>query len=218
VLTDKDYAAQKKKIDDKMKAERQKTAEEEKRIKIAQATANLALSITKILAEGFKGDFGISDGILIALDTAIGVANIAQIANTPAYAKGTKKAAKGWKLVGEEGPELINDGGGYPVITHKDTMQILKKYDIPALNHGIFSNMESFQLNSGAIDEAIAGIMARGNGVSLDYDRLADKIGERVGQNVRIPETKTIFDENGFTEYVKTRDTERTYKSGRYRK
>lgn len=46
-------------------------------------------------------------------------------AEVPAYAKGTEKAAPGWKLVGEEGPELINTPGGEKILTHEDSANLL---------------------------------------------------------------------------------------------
>jgi len=52
----------------------------------------------------------------------------------PAFAKGTKDAPSGFKWVGEEGPELIYDGGGYPIITHKESMKILEKYNIETVD------------------------------------------------------------------------------------
>ncbi|MFF3416817.1 transglycosylase SLT domain-containing protein [Streptomyces sp. NPDC002698] len=38
------------------------------------------------------------------------------------YATGTDGAAKGWAWVGEEGPELVNFGGGETVLSHRDSM------------------------------------------------------------------------------------------------
>jgi SLT domain-containing protein len=48
------------------------------------------------------------------------------------YATGTKGAAKGWAWVGEEGPELVQFGGGETVLNHQDsklaTVKTLKGY------------------------------------------------------------------------------------------
>ena len=64
----------------------------------------------------------------------------------PQFAKGTKNAPSGFKWVGEEGPELIHDGGGYPIITHRESMKILEKYniesvDIDSIQRGGFDGM-----------------------------------------------------------------------------
>jgi len=53
----------------------------------------------------------------------------------PQFAKGTKDAPQGLKWVGEEGPELIYDQGGYPIITHRESMKIMEKYHIPSINY-----------------------------------------------------------------------------------
>jgi SLT domain-containing protein len=43
------------------------------------------------------------------------------LSGTKGYATGTDGAAKGWAWVGEEGPELVNFGGGETVLTHQDS-------------------------------------------------------------------------------------------------
>jgi tape measure domain-containing protein len=40
------------------------------------------------------------------------------------YASGTGGAAKGWAWVGEQGPELVNFGGGETVLNHQDSMSM----------------------------------------------------------------------------------------------
>lgn len=55
------------------------------------------------------------------------------------YATGTENARKGWALVGEKGPELVNFGGGEVVKNNSDTNSILNDmantggYDYPGL-------------------------------------------------------------------------------------
>ncbi|MCW6059785.1 phage tail tape measure protein [Clostridium sporogenes] len=46
-----------------------------------------------------------------------------------AYATGTTNAARGWNLVGEEGPELLWFDGGETVLNNKDTMNLFNKLD-----------------------------------------------------------------------------------------
>lgn len=44
----------------------------------------------------------------------------------PQFATGTDNAPAGLKLVGEEGPELIYDNGGYGILPNNQTMEVLK--------------------------------------------------------------------------------------------
>lgn len=54
------------------------------------------------------------------------------LSGTKGYATGTRGAAQGWAWVGEEGPELVNFGGGETVLNHPDSMlatvKVLKGY------------------------------------------------------------------------------------------
>lgn len=220
VITDKDYAAKKKVIDDKIAAEKKKAAEEEKKIKMGEAIINTAAAIAKTIAEVPKADFGVMTGILVALYAAMGAEQIAAIQNTPAFAKGTKNAPAGFKWVGEEGPELIYDEGGYPIITHPESMKIMQNYDIPVLQDTLFTRWDSTPtLNREAIDRAMQIMYSNNTRLEIDYDKLARKMGEYVGKEVKsIPEHKTVFDKDGFTDFVKRSDSKVTYKTGRERK
>jgi TP901 family phage tail tape measure protein len=71
---------------------------------IAQAVANTAVGITRVIAEVPKADFGISTGILIGLYTALGAAQVATIA--------AQEFADGGKL---HGPRHSDPEGGIPV-------------------------------------------------------------------------------------------------------
>jgi hypothetical protein len=105
-----------------------------------------------------------------------------QSAPLPQFAKGTKKAPAGYKWVGEEGAELIFDGGGYPIITHRESNilasnptgmaadAIRAKYEIPKMHDGI----RSLQLKK----EHTTSAIARGSGI--DYRLLADTLAERL--------------------------------------
>lgn len=67
-----------------------------------------------------------NDGIKKVFDKVAGIVGIKPMPRAtaiPAFAKGGQMA-KGWKLVGEEGPELINTGPGF-VHTAKETQQML---------------------------------------------------------------------------------------------
>ena len=46
---------------------------------------------------------------------------------TAAYASGTESAARGWALVGEQGPELLFMQGGERILTHQETEHIFRQ-------------------------------------------------------------------------------------------
>lgn len=108
---------------------RTKEARAAKAQAIFDATIGIATAIIRALGRP----------ILQAIIAATGAAQIATIAATPIpqFAKGTKgkkKAPAGFKWVGEEGPELLYDKGGYNIMTAKDSDQIAKllgSYGIP---------------------------------------------------------------------------------------
>lgn len=115
-------------------------------------------------------------------------ASIAQIASQqpPAFAKGTKGSKvtpPGFKLVGEEGPELIYDGGGKKVITAPDTAKILSAYNIPALPD--LSGAMALQ------DAAIGYAMP-----VIDYDRMAKAFSKEIEKR---PTANITLDKNGIT-------------------
>ena len=98
----------------------------------AEKLANLLLdSISNALKRDPKKSF--TQAFLESL-AEVGIVKAASAGLAGSFEKGTKDAPAGWKLVGEKGPELINDGGGYPIITNEDTKKILGKYDINTLN------------------------------------------------------------------------------------
>lgn len=99
------------------------SARRQKAIAIAQAVANTALAITNTIATVPKLDFGVSTGILVALYTALGAAQIATIASQPDPAReggfmdssgnlmSAKSYADGGMLQGAS-----HEGGGIPII------------------------------------------------------------------------------------------------------
>lgn len=141
-----------------------------------KAMINVALAVTSALSN-YDYASAIAFGVL-------GAAEIATIATTPIpqYAKGTKKAPHGFKWVGEEGAELIYDGGGYPIITNResellandpmslDAQKVLAKYDIPQLTGTNWGSMKVSNLHSSKLVEK--------TGV-IDYDRMADIFMEK---------------------------------------
>jgi len=72
--------------------------------------------------------------------------------NYPGYAKGTQSAGRGWRLVGEQGPELLYLRGGEKILTASQSMAWNAAYGgrIPdrALNQTINLNVNGIdQMN-----------------------------------------------------------------------
>ncbi len=165
----------------------------EKQAAIFQATINTAGAVVQALNQ-FPGvpatiPFGVIAGLL-------GAAQIAAIAAQPIpqFAKGTKNAPAGMKWVGEEGPELINDGGGYAIIPHAESMAIAEAFD----RWGIGYDMEGTAYVGGA---------------AIDYDKLARALAKEIGS---LPITETYFDESGFTRAIRNGQSRVSYLDSRY--
>lgn len=127
---------------------------------------------------------------LLALAAVTGAAQLAAAIATPlppipAFkegTKGSKKTPAGFKLVGEDGPELMYDGGGKKIITAPDTAKILSMYQIPTAH----------SLPEGITDSAIGFAMPAG----IDYDKLGEVLAEKLRSN---PSVQVSIDKNGFS-------------------
>jgi hypothetical protein len=195
-----------------------KYAEKERQLKIAafnadkdakkqQAIINGFLAVTNALAtvQPFIPAALIAAGVA-AVSAGI---QVTAISNTrpPAFAKGTREAPAGYKWVGEEGPELTYDRGGYPIITHEESKRlaaknfydhsIMQKYDLPIAK--AFSAL-SVPGYSDEMTTAIENhyITNHSGGPEIDYDRLGKAVAKHVGNIENIPQTKLSIDENGF--------------------
>jgi len=209
-ISDKQYAAEKKKIEEEELEAKKKAAAKEKQIKMGEAIISLAASILKTSEMGFPQAIP-----FIALAAVQGGLQIQAIANAKGFATGTKQAPAGFKWIGEQGPELIHDKGGYAIINHPDSMALMRKYEIPALAGSLVTRMASTpSLSPAAIEQMMKFTHTS---TQIDYKQLAREIGNEFGKNIsRLPEHKTIFDKNGFTEFVKKGNSETTYIGGRY--
>lgn len=114
----------------------------------------------------------------------------------PGFAKGTKKAPPGMKWVGEQGPELINDKGGYAIIPNKEAMQIAAKWDVPTLPSVSDDVQTSLQMP-----------------VGIDYTRLARTLAMELRNN---PQTNIKFDKTGFASYLITQSERKQILNNRY--
>lgn len=127
LLTQKQY-------DEKMLALDEEQAKKEKEIKVQQWQAQKEAAITQAgmqmalaIARAFADYMYPASLAVAALAGISGAAQIAAISSQPmpAFKDGTDNAPSGWKLVGEEGPELINDSGGYQILSNKDSINLL---------------------------------------------------------------------------------------------
>lgn len=178
--------AQRKAIEDKYRrleaAAKLRAWKADQQAKGEQALINGLLAFTQSLAQqGYPAGL-ISGGIALGL---AGVqAGLIFGKEPPEFAEGTKGnkvTPPGFKLVGEEGPELIYDGGGKKVITAPDTAKILAAYNIPALP----DLSGAMALKDAAVGYAMPVI---------DYD----KLGEAVGRNIaKHPKVALSIDKKG---------------------
>lgn len=152
----------------RLKGIQQQRAENAKQDAMFNAIINTAQSVTSALAA-----YDYASAILFGV---LGAAEIGTIAAQPIpqFAKGTKEAPAGLKWVGEEGPELIYDDGGYPIITHKESMKILEKYNIPTVN---FEKVETGGWGGLADSARLQSFNDRNILVAIDRHRTTDKEG-----------------------------------------
>lgn len=164
----------------KIEAEAKKKAwKADQAAKAEQAVINGLLALTTSLSQqGYPA--GLITGLL-ALATAGVQAGIILSKPVPEFAKGTKGSAvtpPGWKLVGEEGPELIYEPGGAKVITAPDTAKLLAAYNIPtmpALPNNVYSqspaaNQSDIQAVAIAVAEKVASM--KQTNISIDKNGL----------------------------------------------
>lgn len=131
---EKRYAAEQKKIQDAIKAEKRKQAEVDKALAITSIIVNTAKAVVEALPN-------IPLSVIVGL---IGAFELATVAATPIpqFAKGTKSAPGGKAIVGELGAELMREPGkgwkwspseatlmdvkaGTEIKTHKDSMRMI---------------------------------------------------------------------------------------------
>lgn len=127
------------------KEARQKNLEDQKRIQAEQskldkikliedkATQASALAVAignyiKTSSEAGPILGPILAGVSIAATFVAFAAGLKKAKSAPGFAKGTKSAPPGYKWVGEQGPELINDGGGYRIFTNRESQDIVNNY------------------------------------------------------------------------------------------
>lgn len=186
--------------DKKLKQINHQKAVQDKEQAIFNILLNEPIAISKTLAQ-----LGVTGTAAIPIIVALVGAQIAAVASRPipAFEKGTKNAPAGWKLVGEKGPELINDGGGYPIISNPDTKKILEKYDLPRLN--------LTDRNIPSIGDYAGAPIGIGN--QIDYSLMAKHIGKEIAKH---RSTNISIDKNGIRVIAVDGIHETEYYNNRY--
>lgn len=179
-----------------------------KALGIMDAIVATATAVSKALR-----DYGVPAGIpFMAIAGALGAVQIATIAATPlpaapGFYKGTRKAPPGLKWVGEHGPELVNDGGGYAIMTNVDSMKLMQKYEIPALQS------DSTSLTMPAIDDYVVQQYTQTN-TAMDVDKLGKVIANEMKGASKL---HLNIDKNGLAIYQQSSSGRVEYVNGYFR-
>jgi hypothetical protein len=189
---------------------RRKQAEDEK----AQAVFSTLLQQGPVVLEGFKkGGFA---GIAAAFTLFFTMLNAVTSTKVPQFWKGeTKKTPPGFKWVGEKGPELTYDPGGYKVLTAEHSkklassgftdQKILQQYNIPLeMNAPKYSNYSMTDTPS------VQNVTTVQQAEPINYEKLGDVFAQKLAEN---PQYVLSFDENGFMLSVKQGNDEIQYKN-----
>jgi hypothetical protein len=192
VITEKEAIKRLKAVEAEEKRIKRQQAQRDKQIAIFQAVINTAAGIAK----------AIPNIALMALAAALGAAQIAIIASKPIpkFRTGKKNNYEGLGEVGEAGAELV-DRGGQMYLVEKPTIVWLGKKD------KVYTPEETAKrLNSNvqpASQKQLISISAQQTTKqqAIDYDKLAEKVGESVAKHV--PVNITNIDEKGISQLTK---------------
>lgn len=199
LISQKQYDRQVAAMDEELDKKKAKIAHDqavrEKALSVAQIGINTALAIMKIWADVPKMDFGISTGALTAVAAGIGAAQMAAVLATPIPA-----ARKGGRIEGpkhEQGGVLVNTEGDERIVSSR-----------PAKAFPELLNLISYIGKHSAIPDTgyatRAAFAGAGYGdMGIDYDLLADKLGDRFAEAVR--------DISIYTALTDVHDSEREY-------
>jgi TP901 family phage tail tape measure protein len=173
-------------------------------IKVKQAKADKTEALFQIAlntAVGITRAFG--NPLLIALVSALGVAQAAVVASRPLpqFYKGTDDSPEGLAVVGDRyGRELIQDGktGEYRLTPNKATVQYLSEGSKVFTNKETERILSSVDHNGIAVDKLNNGARVKDVPV-VDYDKLGDRFEKAV---TKIPVSTTNFDERGVRTFV----------------
>lgn len=194
--------------DKKVSEAKHKAAVQEKILQVFRAALAVPQAILQALATPGGGiPLSIIAGAIAAADL-IAIAS----AKIPAFAEGTRKVTGGQP--GKDSVHaLLMPGEG--VIT----ADVNREYDpiltaihnkaIPSDFLNAFADMPNFEMISHMLGSGMAIPVFGG----IDYDLLADKLGDKIAQ---LPISQTIFDENGFHRSLKNGSNRTDYLNKRY--
>lgn len=185
LITEREYKKQLAAL--KTKEAKHEKALAEFNIAISTAEAIMSILAEKDLPALVKAGLALAAGITGAIALAAVVSQ-----PIPQFAKGTKKAPPGFKIVGEQGPELLHDNGGYQIIPNLASEKIIDHYSDPLQPLG-YSMMDDAMMNN-----------ISHTGPAIDYDLLAKKVGKEVGTHIKdIAIHEFHLDADGYTEAVR---------------
>ena len=171
-----------KELADKKAEETRKQAEREKALAVFQIAINTAQAVMKIWAEVPKMDFGVSTAALTAVAIGLGAVQAAAVMSQP-----LPKARRGGRVEGashEQGGVLIETEGEERIIASNPSKafpELLNLISYIGKQSGAMPDT-GYALRHG--DMATQGGAAHDNQPDIDYDLLADKIGDRVADAV----------------------------------
>jgi tape measure domain-containing protein len=211
-----------KKFDEKIKQQKIKQAQADKRFALYNIALNTATSVAKTFAT-----FGWPLGIpLAALAVAQGAIQAAVVASRPLpqFRKGTKSAPKGPAIVGEEGPELIERDGQMFVSPGKPTLVNLKGREriyTARETQRIFARAEK-DAEIGKHNGSVMAALNAANGIAVARQEVQKEImresmrsnekvlGRMFDQAVsKIPQPITIWDARGVRSIMKRKNERR---------
>lgn len=172
-----------KELADKKAEETRKQAEREKALAVFQIAINTAQAVMKIWAEVPKMDFGVSTAALTAVAIGLGAVQAAAVMSQP-----LPKARRGGRVEGashEQGGVLIETEGEERIIASNPSKafpELLNLISYIGKQSGAMPDT-GYALRHG--DMATQGGAAHTNQPEIDYDLLADKIGDRVVEGVK---------------------------------
>lgn len=181
-------------------------AKKQREADIAQAIVSTGLAILNAAQTKPFIPLGL---IAVAAATALGALQIATIARQPVpqFKGGTKNSPPGFKWVGEEGPELMHDGGGKAIITHGESKLLaglLDKYGIGhSIPDGLFPDIAypNPQVSKSAMARITQGSVPVQAGI--DHEKMGKVMAKHLAREMKNnPHFELNIDKNGLNLYV----------------
>jgi hypothetical protein len=199
-ITEKEFLQRMKNIEKFEKETKRRQAEREKSLALFEAFINGAAAIIKASSDPFR----------LAVTIALVTAQIAAIASRPIpkFGKGTKSAPKGFGEVGETGTEIIQTDKGYFVAEHpqivwfKGGERVYNPIETAAM-------METPRANMTVINNSQSSTIEK----SLDYGKMAKKIGDEIAKH---PRNVISLDEHGFSVHMLEKNNVKRYLNKRF--